>query len=1429
MIGLVVLAGIGRLGADEPQPSETFRPIPDQSVDVSNGRNLYVIGYSHLDTQWRWSYPQVVREFVANTLQHNFRLLEKYPNYRFNFSGSRRYEMMAEYYPDDFAKLKSYIAEGRWFPAGSSVDEADSIVPSAESLLRQILYGNHYFRREFGVASDEFMLPDCFGFPYALPTILAHAGIKGFSTQKLTWGSPIGIPFKVGVWEGPDGNSVVAALDPGSYTGAVTDDLSHSESWLKRIENTGAVSKAYVDFHYYGTGDRGGAPPEDSVKWVERSLAGNGPVHVISARADQMFHDLRPENVAALPRYKGELLLTQHSAGSITSQAYMKRWNRKNELLADAAERASVAAWWLGGAPYPSKKLYDAWDLLLGSQMHDMLPGTSIPKAYEFCWNDELLAANQFGAALQQGVGVVAAAMNTEARGVPLVVFNPVSVARDDAVEATIQFPNETPETISVFDADGKEVPAQVIARNGREVTVVFVASLQPVSFATFDVRAATGWARKSALRVSDHELENERYRVTVDAAGDVSSIYDKRDQRELLASPARLAFLSEKPADYPAWNMDWADRRTPPRSYVDGPAEIKIVENGPARVALQITREAEGSRFVQIVRLAAGGAGDRVEFVNRIDWQTPQSSLKAVFPLTQGNPLATYDSQVGTLERGNNNPGRYEAPQHQWFDLTSVDGRGGVAIVNDCKFGSDKPDDNTLRLTLLYTPGVRSRYQDQASQDFGRHDVTYALVGHAGNWREGRVPWHGSRLNQPLLAFQVPAHDGPLGKTYSLFSVSADNVMIQAIKKAEDSDETIVRVRELFGRASPRVQLKSSAAIVAARELDGQERPLRSVTLNDGKVEFAVGAYALRTFALKLAPAVLAVPRVESQPVALEFNDDVVSGNGNRADGHFDDAARAYPAEQFPTELTSEGIVFHLGPTADGKLNAVAARGQTLALPAGDFDRAYVLAAADGDVAAEFSVDGKPIHLTVQHWTDYIGQWDNRSWDGEVPLLAYAWFNRCVGLAPGYFKPATVAWHCSHRHSPTGDDHYRYSYLFKYPITLSPGAHALTLPNNPKVRIFAISVARHTHDEAVAATPLFDQLQDHLPDAPRLPYPNGEYADALTVSITHPLYWREGRLRYTLDGSAPTPRSAVYKESITLNRDTTVTAAEVDDDGQVGPTAKATYRINDVTSPRVVDAVSVSTAPAIRVTFSEPVERSSAENPQNYSLSGNTSVDTVHLEPDDHTVTLGLSKPLVGSAVLKVQGIRDVSPQGNRMEQQESSVELALAVFSEKSVPAESIERSMKGLPVGHAQPWTMNVFVRASRPMDNRTLIVGFGAPETKRTGVGRYFGNFGNGLHLAVRGGNLESSARLKVNTWQMLTASYDGEVLRFYIDGELVGFVEQELSDDEAVVRLRPLDPWDHERRFDGEIRDFAIWDRALSPSAVALMYTSGREK
>jgi len=224
------------------------------------------VAYAHLDTQWRWAYPQVIRQFLPDTMWDNFYLFNHYPHYVFNFTGANRYRLMKEYWPEGYDRVRKWVAAGRWFPAGSSWEENDVLVPSTESLIRQILLGQRFFEREFGIQDNEYMLPDCFGFPASLPSILAHCDLRGFCTQKLTWHSAIGIPFNVGRWEGPDGQSVIAVLNPGSYDTSVEQDPSLNPANRARLELDAKQSGISADFRFYGVGDRGGAPSEDSVR-----------------------------------------------------------------------------------------------------------------------------------------------------------------------------------------------------------------------------------------------------------------------------------------------------------------------------------------------------------------------------------------------------------------------------------------------------------------------------------------------------------------------------------------------------------------------------------------------------------------------------------------------------------------------------------------------------------------------------------------------------------------------------------------------------------------------------------------------------------------------------------------------------------------------------------------------------------------------------------------------------------------------------------------------------------------------------------------------------------------------------------------------------------------------------------------------------------
>jgi len=1164
----VLLTGLALLNAASAQTTE--------KPDLSKQPTLYAVGYAHLDTEWRWEYPQVIDEYIRKTMEDNFKLFEKYPHYVFNFSGANRYRFMQEYFPADFARVKKYVDEGRWFPAGSSMEEGDVNAPSAETIIRQILYGNNWFRRELGKASAEYMLPDCFGFPASLPTILAHAGVKGFSTQKLVWGSsapgggpesleqtPEGTPFNVGVWVGPDGESVLAGLNPGDYSGGIYTDLSkplpplppnsaledldrgleplrqevqnaedngqtlepkqieeyidlrnrqaglakaqedeglsrHQGDWAARVELNGKVSSVFTDYHYYGTGDIGGTPNEESVKRLEAMVTrgsaslptdadplfsrlshaqgpavqlGDGPVHVISANAEQMFLDITPAEAAALPRYTGEMELTNHSAGSLTSQAYQKRWLRKEELLADAAEKSSIAAQWLGARPYPLQRLNDAWTLQMGGHFHDIAAGTATPKAYEFAWNDDVIAMNLFAGVLTDATAGVAAALNTETKGVPIVVFNPLNIAREDLVEASVSFPGGEAKSVHVTGPDGKDAPAQIA--NGK---VIFVAKATSVGYAVYDVQPGSGAAGAALLHVSENSLENQYYRVRLNADGDVASIFDKSIGKELLAAPARLAISYDNPEHWPAWNMDWDQEQAAPKEYASGPAKIRVVENGPARVAVEISRETAGSKFIQTISLSAGDAGKRVEFANVIDWNTKESNLKATFPLTASDEMATYNWDIGTIKRPSAEPKKFEVPSHQWIDLTDASGEFGATILTDCKNGSDKPNDHTIRLTLIRTPGIRGGYADQATQDIGHHEFVFGITGHAGDWRAAQTDWQAQRLNDPLIGFETSKHSGAMGREFSLLKVSNPRIRVLALKKAELSDEIIVRLVELDGRPQADVHVSFDTAITAAREVNGQEQPVGAAVVKAGVLLTSFSAYEPRTFAIKIGAPRSEIATVHSAAVPLKYDLATASSDGAKSTEGFDGKGDTLPAEMLPAQIIFNDVQFQLAPAHTGMPNAVVAKGQSIDLPAGHYNRVYVLAAsADGDQKTTFEVGAKKIELNIEDWGGFIGQWDDRQWSSKD--TSHDDYGEMTGIKPGYIKRADVAWYCSHHHNAAGENvAYRYSYVFAYPVDMPDGVKSIRLPDNDKIRILAISVAQE-NPEVKPVQPLYDVL----------------------------------------------------------------------------------------------------------------------------------------------------------------------------------------------------------------------------------------------------------------------------------------------------------------------------------------------------------------
>ena len=727
---------------------------------------------------------------------------------------------------------------------------------------------------------------------------------------------------------------------------------------------------------------------------------------------------------------------------------------------------------------------------MLWHQFHDDLTGTSIPQAYGFSWNDELVSANQFAGVLESATGAIARMLDTRSVGIPLVVYNPLSTPRRDPVEAFVLFSGAAPAAVRVVDpATGQDTPAQVLGTEGRNARVLFLADMPPVGYKIYDVRAgASPRGSSSTLKVTRTSLENARYLVKIDANGDLASIFDKEAQRELLKEPVRLEMRNDPSPDKPAWRILWDTVNSAPREYVTAPA-VRVLEPGPVRIMLEITRKAAGSTIVQRVSLLAGG--DRVDVENLIDWKSPNTLLKASFPFAASNPKATYDLGLGTIERANNTPDHYEVPAQQWADLTDAGGAYGAAVLNDCKYGWDKPADNVLRLTLLHTPLPKaSAYQ--RSQDLGSHRYTYAVAGHAGDWRTGQVPARAAALNQPLIAFQTSA--GELGRVWFVDADDAGGqVAIVALKKAEDSDELVLRLQERFGRPA-RARIRFAGPLAAVREINAAEEPLSSFPFSANEINVELKAYQPRTLALRLRPSAVSRPaQAAAMPLNLPYNLDGISGDESHADGDFDGKKQTLAAELLPRDLQLDGIPFRFGPGAPGALNMVVPKGQQVVLPPG-YDRIYVLAAAvGGDVSASFRTAAKagtPRALTdvvVRDWEGPVGRWFTPLKDARLfrdayvpPMKGQSWTQDAiqadlvVGVNPStgevqgidqirhaFVKRDEIAWTGTHRHFPGGNQPYIPSYLFAYAIDLPTDAHTLQLPEDNRLRILAITATR--------------------------------------------------------------------------------------------------------------------------------------------------------------------------------------------------------------------------------------------------------------------------------------------------------------------------------------------------------------------------------
>ena len=1061
---------------------------------VCPNRTIYAVANSHLDTVWSWQLEDTIERFIPRTMDSNFELIDKYPDYQFNFEGAYRYQLMEEYHPERFERLRGYAASGNWNPIGSGLENGDVNAPSPEALFRNFLYGNNYFEDTLGKRSGDIFLPDCFGFGWALPSVASHANLIGFTTQKLSWGNTFPnekLPFDIGMWYGPDGTGILANINGNDYNSRFDYGAAKDYKTLFRLLTSPAGRSVAL---YGSNGDRGGPPAESTVEAISREVQAPpkwfaplawltslfsfdndspllGKVDIRFASPEQVFRDITPKEQKKLPSYSGELLLHHHAAGGYTSRAISKRWNRRAEELADAAERSLTAASWLGALDYPKAEMEKIWTNLISHQFHDDMPGTSNSTVYQRTWNDLMVDIMQFAAEYENGAAGGASLLDTRAEGIPLVVNNPVAARRTAAVEATLEIPSQ-PEYIRVFDDQGNEVPAQVFSKDGAEYTIVFIATVDSMGYRVYDLRPSDApCTMETDLRMDGHILENGKYAVTIDGNGDIASIIDKNLNKELLNAPVRLAQFSDDPMRWPAWEINFNDYfGKQPKRYVGGLPVITAEEAGPARVALRIEREFRYSTYTQVISLAAGGESVVVD--NIVDWNERATLLKAEFDFTSANKIAAYDLGLGVIERGNNSEGsgkehrKAEVPHQKWADLTAKNNSYGVAILNDGKVGIDKPDDSTLRLSLIHTPegdfkhGMVATPAGQNVQEVGENRFSYAIYSHAGAWNGSGVQLEAEAFNQPMNAFRAVPHGGPLGGHYSFGGLNTDQVLVRAVKQAERSDEIIVRFNEGAGKAQSGVRFTLGEGIVSAREVYASEEAIGPAVVQNGALVFDIGKYGVKSFALTLKAPGASAARKDTQAIDLSayYNVDAYSGNENKSDGGLTAQSDCYPSELVPDEILFAGIKYKTGGKPDGSMNAIRAAGQTIPLPAGYTQLKLLAASVNGDKEADFEIGGRAVTFEIADFAENVAAWD--LYDLEQS---------------GYVKEQVPAFKATHRHMAGQDNIAASTYMFLYTFDVD-GAAGITLPDDGDIVVFAATAVGG--DAFACVSPLHDQRE---------------------------------------------------------------------------------------------------------------------------------------------------------------------------------------------------------------------------------------------------------------------------------------------------------------------------------------------------------------
>jgi alpha-mannosidase len=806
-------------------------------------------GHAHIDVAWLWTLG-ITRQKAGRTFHTVLRLMEQFPDYHFTQSQPQLYDYVRQDYPELFEAIRARIAEGRWETVGGMWIEADCNLSGPESLARQFLLGRSFFRQHFGTEAETpvLWLPDVFGYAWNLPQLIKEAGLEYFFTIKIGWSQYNRLPYDSFWWQGLDGTKVLTHFsttpDFGAFAStynAMATPAQNLGTWQnfqqKELQQTLLMS--------YGYGDGGGGPTREMLENIQEMGNFPGLPRMRNGSVKEFYTKLDAESGAQLPTWNGELYLELHR-GTYTTQSRNKRANRKSEFLLHDAEFLATAASLGGDYTYPQATLNKAWELICLNQFHDIIPGSSIGPVY-------VESQAQYAEIRQMAEGVIDGALAALApAGTDLAIVNPTSFARNDLAFVPGAWPDKTHllrdgDVVFVQKAEGGVwIDAGVL--DPYSVTGLKFLELDDAIKVRDDIYLGF-------VRAGQELLENDFVRVELDRAGDITRIYDKVNGREVLPAGAianQFQAHEDRPNNWDAWDVDifLSDKKW----LADPATSITVVEAGPLRATLAITRRILSSEYTQHISLQHNRA--QVDITTDIDWRERNTFLKVAFPVDVLSPKATYEIQWGNTERPTHwntswDWARFETCAQKWVDLS--EGGYGVSVLNDCKYGHDIKD-NVVRISLLRGPG-----SPDPTADLGKHTFSYSLLPHAGGWNEATVQ-AAYALNDPLIvrrgvgrgAQSEPRPSGR-GVAASLVACDAPNVVLETVKRAEDGDGVIVRLYETQRRRGA-ITLTTAFPLQAAARTNLLEEEKFALPVTDNTVRYDIRPYEIVT--LRLTPA---------------------------------------------------------------------------------------------------------------------------------------------------------------------------------------------------------------------------------------------------------------------------------------------------------------------------------------------------------------------------------------------------------------------------------------------------------------------------------------------------------------------------------------------------------------------------------------------